>query len=106
MLPPGTGTGSGEADRPARGRCARRSPRAGREALEDGQRLGTRQRAALEALAGGPARVSDLASATGCDHAGARRLEGRGLVLLEWADKASARPRTSMVGARPGGAAR
>ncbi len=27
----------------------------------------------------GPARVSDLASATGCDHAGARRLEERGL---------------------------
>ncbi len=100
VLPPGTGTGSGPRVGPRRSLRAVITD-AGRRALADDARLGTRQRAALEALAVAPARVRDLAVATGCDHAGARRLEQRGLVALEWALRASARPRTSMVGARP-----
>ena len=100
VLPPGTGTGSGRRIGPRRSLRASITA-AGRAALEGDERLGSRQRAALEALAAGPARVSDLALATGCDHAGARRLEERGLVELELAEKAPARPRTSMVGARP-----
>ena len=100
VLPPGTGTGSGRRIGPRRSLRASITA-AGRAALAGEARLGSRQRAALEALASDPARVSDLATATGCDHAGVRRLEQRGLVELEWAEKAPARPRTSMVGARP-----
>ena len=100
VLPPGTGTGSGRRIGPRRSLRASITA-AGRAALAGDARLGSRQRAALEALTAGPARVSDLATATGCDHAGVRRLEQRGLVELEWAEKAPARPRTSMVGARP-----
>jgi primosomal protein N' (replication factor Y) len=100
VLPPGTGTGSGRRTRPRRSLRAALTE-AGRSALAGGDRLGSRQRAALEALRDSPARISDLVSATGCDHAGARRLEARGLIALEWADQAPKRPRTSMVGARP-----
>jgi len=100
VLPPGTGTGAGRRTRPRRSLLAALTE-AGRSALTDGGRLGSRQRAALEALREAPARVSDLAAATGCDHAAARRLERRGLVELDRADQAPVRPRTSMVGARP-----
>ena len=67
VLPPGTGTGSG---RPL---IPRRSLRAaltddGREALESTARLGHRQRAALDTLAGGPAAVTAVARRAGADH--------------------------------------
>jgi len=99
VLPPGTGTGAG------RGLSARRSLTAaltddGHAALAGSARLGARQRAALEVLRGGPVRVSVLARDTGCDHAGARRLERRGLVRLEQAIEAGRRPEIRSVGAR------
>ncbi|MGI8845317.1 MAG: replication restart helicase PriA [Thermoleophilaceae bacterium] len=103
VLPPGTGTGSGRRTRPRRSLLAALTA-AGRDVPSEtghGLRLGERQRAALHALRAGPARVSDLASTTGCDHAGARRLEERGLVTLEWADQAPRRPASSVIGARP-----
>ncbi len=98
VLPPGTGTGAGRM-------TARRSLTAtltdgGREALAGGERLGPRQRAALEALSGGAVRVSDLGRATGCDHAGMRRLERRGLVELGQTAHAPQRPEVRAVGAR------
>jgi primosomal protein N' (replication factor Y) (superfamily II helicase) len=101
VLPPGTGTGAG------RRVAARRSLTAeltesGRAALGAASplRLGPRQRAALAMLASGPARVSALARGTGCDHAGARRLEERGLVRLVRAAEAPRRAVVGAVGAR------
>jgi len=98
VLPPGTGTGSG------RRMAARRSLAAsitepGRRALEGGVRLGERQQAALEALRERPRRVSALVRDTGCDHGGLRRLEKRGLVILEQALEEARRPVLRGVGA-------
>ena len=101
VLPPGTGTGSG---RPLR---AKRSllvslTLAGYQSTERPGRLGARQIAALRALAGGPLRAAELARASGCDHAGLRRLEELGLVRLENKAEPARRPELADVGARPG----
>jgi primosomal protein N' (replication factor Y) len=99
VLPPGTGTGRG------RRTGARRSLTAaltdvGRAALDDGSRLSSRQRTALEALLEGPLRVSDLSRVSGCDHAGVRRLESRDLVAVERTAEAPRRSEVRAVGAR------
>jgi primosomal protein N' (replication factor Y) (superfamily II helicase) len=99
VLAPGTGTGSGRRTR-ARNSLAATLTDPGRRALGDGTRLGSRQRAALEALADGPLRVSDLARVSGCDHAGAKRLAARGLIAVERMAEAPRRPRVRGVGAR------
>jgi primosomal protein N' (replication factor Y) (superfamily II helicase) len=99
VLPPGTGTGKGRRTR-ARESLAAALTDEGRAALDDGARLGSRQRAGLEALVDGPLRVSDLARISGCDHAGVRRLEGRGLVAVASAVEAPRRPSVRRVGAR------
>src|SRR5215212_8786002 len=52
VLPPGTGTGAGRPLRPKRSLRAAITP-AGEAALREGIRMGAKQRAALEALAGG-----------------------------------------------------
>ncbi|HEV2785335.1 MAG TPA: DEAD/DEAH box helicase, partial [Solirubrobacteraceae bacterium] len=100
VLPPGTGTGSG------RRLAARRSlaaalTDAGRAALEGDGRLSGRQSAALAALRDGPRRVSMLTKHSGCDHAGMRRLERRGLVTLDQTPEPPRRPIVGDVGARP-----
>ncbi len=99
VLPPGTGTGAG------RHMATRRSLTAtitdeGRAALRERERLGSRQRAALEALVGAPARAGELARAGCCDHAGLRRLEARGLITLTDTAEAPRRPDLRPVGAR------
>ena len=99
VLPPGTGTGA------AKPTAARRSLTAaltadGAAALEGGVRLGTRQRAALEALVAGPLRVSELAAG----HAGARRLEARGLIEVAESAEPPRRPEVRAIGARAHGA--
>jgi primosomal protein N' (replication factor Y) (superfamily II helicase) len=99
VLPPGTGTGKGRRTK-ARESLAAALTDAGRAALDDGVRLGSRQRAGLEALVDGPLRVSDLARISGCDHAGVRRLEGRGFVSVASAVEAPRRPSVRRVGAR------
>jgi len=99
VLPPGTGTGSGR-QTTARQSLATTLTDAGRGALDDGTRLGERQRTALEALRDGPLRVSDLARVSGCDHAGVRRLQARGLVSVERTVEAPRRPSIRGVGAR------
>jgi primosomal protein N' (replication factor Y) len=99
VLPPGTGTGKGRRTK-ARDSLAAALTGAGQAALEDGTRLGARQRAALEALADGPLRVSDLARVSGCDHAGVRRLQDRELVTVERVAEAPRRPTLRSVGAR------
>ena len=101
-LPPGTVAGRSEAR--SRPEVFAAATAAGREALGTGERLGARQRAALEALVESgegierPAReLSELA-----DTAALRRLERRGLIELREATP-SARPITIPVGepARP-----
>ena len=99
VLPPGTGTGSGRRTK-ARESLAAALTDAGRAALAGGERLGSRQRAGLEALADGPLRVSDLARVSGCDHAGVRRLEGRGLLSVDRTIEPPRRPTMRAVGAR------
>ncbi|HEX2161861.1 MAG TPA: primosomal protein N' [Thermoleophilaceae bacterium] len=99
VLPPGTGTGGGRRTK-ARESLSATLTDAGRAALETGARLGSRQRAGLEALVDGPLRVSDLGRLSGCDHAGVRRLEQRGLVSIERSVEAPRRPTMRGVGAR------
>ncbi len=65
---------------------------AGRAALEDGTRLGSQQRRALEGLAGG-------GDAAGVDRRALERLEDRGLVRLR-VEQRLRRPRVVEVGAR------
>ncbi len=78
VLPPGTGAGG----RPVRAKTELRAEilPAGEAALAGGERLGIRQRAALEALAGGEMSAAELAAAVGADRAALRRLAARGLI--------------------------
>jgi primosomal protein N' (replication factor Y) len=101
VLPPGTGTGAGRPLRPKRSLRAAITP-AGEAALADGARMGARQGAALEALAGAPLGAAALARRTGCTHSTLRSLERRGLLRLENAADALQRPRVERVGARAG----
>jgi primosomal protein N' (replication factor Y) (superfamily II helicase) len=112
VLPPGTGTGAGRPLRPKRSLRAAMTP-AGEAALRDGVRMGARQRAALEELAGNhrsapgtarrsrptPLGAAALARRTGCTHSTLRSLERRGLIKLESAAEAPRRPRMHAVGA-------
>jgi primosomal protein N' (replication factor Y) len=80
VLPPGTGTGSGA--RTVRSKTELRAALlpAGEAALEGGERLGSKQRAVLEALRSGEMSAGELATVVGSDRATLRRLEQRGLV--------------------------
>jgi primosomal protein N' (replication factor Y) (superfamily II helicase) len=98
VLPPGTGTGTGRPLKPKRSLRAAITP-AGEAALRDGARMGAKQRAALEELAGAPLGAAALARRTGCTHSTLRSLERRGLIRLESAADAPRRPRVHAVGA-------
>ena len=98
VLPPGTGTGAGRPLRPKRSLRAAITP-AGEAALREGVRMGAKQRAALEELAGAPLGAAALARRTGCTHSTLRSLERRGLIRLETAADAPRRPRVHAVGA-------
>ncbi len=92
VLPPGTGTGARQRTR------ARRALRAeltgtGREALAGAERLGAKQRDALDRLGDGPLPAALIG------HATLRRLEARGLVAIEDA-RVERRPEINAVGAR------
>jgi primosomal protein N' (replication factor Y) len=80
VLPPGTGTGAG--GRTVRAKIELRAALlpAGEAALAGGERLGTKQRAALDALRSGEMSAGEMATAVGADRATLRRLEGRGLI--------------------------
>ena len=100
VLPPGTGTGARKPTASRRSLTVTLTD-AGQGALEGtAERLGPRQRAALEALARGSRRVGDLAREGVTDHAGVRRLEARGLVELADTAEAPRRPVIRPVGAR------
>jgi primosomal protein N' (replication factor Y) (superfamily II helicase) len=79
VLPPGTGA-SGQRVR-SRYQLLFRATDSGRGALAEGARLGSRQRAVLEALGDGELSASVLAESCGADAAALRRLERRGLVV-------------------------
>ncbi len=90
VLPPGTGAGGQR----VRSRTELRAEitAAGEEALAGGGRLGTKQRAALEALGGGEMSAGEMSAAVGADRQVLRRLEERGLIST----------RSSQVRRRPG----
>jgi primosomal protein N' (replication factor Y) len=96
VLPPGTGA-AGERVRP-RTELRAEITASGHEALAGGGRLGARQRAVLEALAGGEMSAPELAAATGADRQVLRRLEERGL-LTSRSSRVRRRPRHLEVGA-------
>ena len=98
VLPPGTGTGAGRPLRPKRSLRAAITP-AGEAALREGVRMGAKQKAALEELAGAPLGAAALARRTGCTHSTLRSLERRGLIRLESAAEAPRRTRVHAVGA-------
>jgi primosomal protein N' (replication factor Y) (superfamily II helicase) len=98
VLPPGTGTGAGRPLRPKRALRAAITP-AGEAALAEGARMGAKQRAALEGLAGAPLGAAALVRRTGCTHSTLRSLERRGLIRLESAADAPKRTRVHAVGA-------
>ena len=78
VLPPGVGA-AGERVRVRRELRAEIVP-AGEAALAGGERLGVKQRAALEALSAGEMSGPELAAAVGADRQVLRRLEERGLI--------------------------
>jgi primosomal protein N' (replication factor Y) (superfamily II helicase) len=78
VLPPGTGA----AGQRIRSKFELRAEitAAGEAALGEGERLGVKQRAVLEALRAGPMSASELAAAVGADRGVLRRLERRDLI--------------------------
>ena len=78
VLPPGTGA-AGQRVRSRVELRAEITP-SGEAALSGGERLGVRQRAALESLRAGEMSAAELAAAVGADRQVLRRLEQRGLV--------------------------
>jgi primosomal protein N' (replication factor Y) len=80
VLPPGTGAGG----RPTRAKVELRAAilPAGEAALAGEGRLGSRQRAALEALRAGERSAGELATAVGSDRQTLRRLEERQLIAV------------------------
>jgi primosomal protein N' (replication factor Y) len=89
VLPPGGGKGPG-----ARTELMAALTAAGRDALDGAERLGPKQRAALERLAG-----ADGPVAAASDRDSLKRLEARGLVELSQVER-SRRPVSVAVGAR------
>jgi len=99
VLPPGTGTGSRPRVRSRQALVATLTE-LGYDALAaTSERLGPRQRAALDALAGGAKPAAALAREAGCGHAALRALEARGLVELRRSELRR-RPRIGRLGAR------
>jgi primosomal protein N' (replication factor Y) (superfamily II helicase) len=96
VLPPGT-TGSGRGPRPAVERRIRLTAD-GMIALDGGERLGTRQRAALEALSDAELSSSELQRASGADASTIRRLAERGFVIVSEVERRR-RPASAQVGA-------
>ncbi len=101
VLPPGTGA-AGQRVRAKRELRAEITA-AGEAALSGGERLGVRQRAALEALRAGEMSAPELAAAVGADRAVLRRLEQRGLLATRSSrvSRRSAHPEVGAAAGRP-----
>ena len=78
VLPPGTGVGGRRVREKSQTEVELTGEGAG--AIESGVRLGSRQRAVIELLSGGPRTTVDLSRHAGADSATVRRLVERGLV--------------------------
>jgi primosomal protein N' (replication factor Y) len=101
VLPPGTGRG-GRPRVGARLALSAELTAAGREALlGGGPAIGERQRAALDALRGGPRTAAGLVRDAGCSYGSLRSLEARGLVAIERRE-IGRRPGLTRVGASGG----
>ncbi len=100
VLPPGTGA-AGQRVRP-RTELRAEITGAGRDALEQGERLGVRQRAALEALCAGEMSAREL-STVGADRQVLHRLEARGLLSTRSVRllRRSTHPTVGPAGERP-----
>jgi len=98
VLPPGTGR-SGPGPRAATERHASLTGR-GRAALAGAERLGVRQRAALEQLAANAGELSSrqLEAGSGAGSAALRRLEARGLIAQREVERRR-RPASAAIGA-------
>ena len=81
MLPPGTGTGGQRTK--ARTETLSRITELGRAALEDGSRLGEKQRLALRSLLEGEMTGRELMARAAADASTMKRLESRGLIERE-----------------------
>jgi primosomal protein N' (replication factor Y) (superfamily II helicase) len=101
VLPPGTGA-AGQRVR-SRHELRAEITAAGETALAGGERLGVKQRAALEALRAGELSAPELAAAVGADRAVLRRLEGRGLIATRSSRvrRRSSHPEIGAAGGRP-----
>ena len=97
VLPPGAGTG-GLPRVGVRLALTAALTEAGSAALDGGERLGPRQRAALEHLVDGAQPAAVVVRAADCDHSTLRALEGRGLIELERVEQRR-RPGIAGVGA-------
>jgi primosomal protein N' (replication factor Y) len=97
VLPPGAGTGALPKVGIRRALSARIT-KAGTAALVSAERLGLRQRAALEQLDLEPMTAAELARRAGCSHSSLRALEARGFIELERAEQRR-RPGIVSVGA-------
>ncbi|HEX3610018.1 MAG TPA: primosomal protein N' [Solirubrobacterales bacterium] len=101
VLPPGTGA----AGQRVRSRLELRAEiaAAGEAALSDGERLGVKQRAVLEALRAGEMSGPELAAAVGSGRAVLRRLEQRGLIATRSSRvrRRSVHPEVGARGGRP-----
>ena len=95
MLPPGTGTG-GQRTR-ARIETMNRITPDGREAIEDGSRLGTRQAGALRSLLEGEMTGKAIFQRAGADSSTLKRLAARGLIEREQI-RVRRRPGSAVVG--------
>src|SRR3954463_10497621 len=80
VLPPGVGTGAEARRVRPLGELEVEGAPEGVKAVEEGERLGLRQKAVLRALLGGPQLARRLAASAGSDRATLRRPEFRGLV--------------------------
>ena len=80
VLPPGTGVGGRRVKERTERVCSLTDE--GARALEDGTRLGAKQRVALSVLAGGPMSTVRLAGEAGVSSSTVKRLAERGLVEL------------------------
>jgi primosomal protein N' (replication factor Y) len=94
-LPPGTGTGGRRTK--ARVETLNRVTSEGRSALEDGSRLGTRQRQVLRSLLEGDMTGAELMSRAAADSSTLKRLAARGLIEREQI-RVRRRPESNTVG--------
>lgn len=97
-LPPGVGGGKKIRRPKARKDLLVELTLGGREALGGKGRLGSRQKAILRAVSGGPRAARDLSAEAGADRAGIRKLEQRGLVTTSEVERMR-RPETRRIGA-------